>query len=221
MTTPSWNGAVSGLSTLERGRFSGGGAAEPYTEQILELEQLILEVKAASAATAVGQRQLSDKQRNPIKAAISRFARRLGDKKTKKEEKKKEEKESKKSKPLKIPTTALNLTKDSKMELSANNATKVSQMNLPSNKTQVKSKPESLFPRDVDIDFGRSDLTFARRAYRVGSIPSGPYVKLLSQTMDDGSIVLVGREDNEYLLILFLADKFPSDKTKAKKKGRF
>ncbi|KAL7576897.1 hypothetical protein ACA910_006661 [Epithemia clementina (nom. ined.)] len=38
------------------------------------------------------------------------------------------------------------------------------------------------FPKDLDIDFGPKDLSFARKAYRMVHIPKDDYVGILSQT---------------------------------------
>jgi tricorn protease len=68
------------------------------------------------------------------------------------------------------------------------------------------------FPKDMDIDFGPEDLTFARKAYRLASIPQAEYLAIVSQTLDDGSLVLAKIIDGKPLLDLCMAGNFPSDK---------
>ena len=72
------------------------------------------------------------------------------------------------------------------------------------------------FPSDMDIDFGPVDLTFAHRAYRLATVPAANYMTILSQTLDDGSFVLVEveGETNMVLKILFAGD-YPSDEYEA------
>ena len=65
---------------------------------------------------------------------------------------------------------------------------------------------EAEFPKDMDIDFGPVDLTFARRAYRLSNIPAGAYRGIVCQC-PDGSISVV--EDDH--LLMFEAEGFPSD----------
>ena len=71
---------------------------------------------------------------------------------------------------------------------------------------------EAEFAKDMDIDFGPVDLTFARTAYRLSNIPAGKYVGLVCQC-PDGSISVV--EDGH--LVIFEAEGFPSDKYKKTK----
>eukprot|EP00537_Pseudo-nitzschia_pungens_P001009 CAMPEP_0172362114 /NCGR_PEP_ID=MMETSP1060-20121228/5799_1 /TAXON_ID=37318 /ORGANISM="Pseudo-nitzschia pungens, Strain cf. cingulata" /LENGTH=1849 /DNA_ID=CAMNT_0013084539 /DNA_START=224 /DNA_END=5773 /DNA_ORIENTATION=- len=70
---------------------------------------------------------------------------------------------------------------------------------------------EAEFEKDMDIDFGPMDLTFARTAYRLSSIPAGDYDMIVCQN-PSGDILLV---ENSNLLI-FQADEFPSDKYEKK-----
>jgi len=66
---------------------------------------------------------------------------------------------------------------------------------------------EAVFEKDMDIDFGAVDLTFARSAYRLSNIPAGNYAGFVCQC-PDGSLSLV--EDGH--LSIFKAEGFPSDK---------
>jgi tricorn protease len=73
---------------------------------------------------------------------------------------------------------------------------------------------EAVFPKDMDIDFGPVDLSFARTAYRLVNIPEGKYKDILCQIPDDGTLALieeVGEEDDN-VVTFFLPDNFPSDK---------
>lgn len=65
---------------------------------------------------------------------------------------------------------------------------------------------EAVFEKDMDIDFGPVDLTFARTAYLLSNIPEGDYDGIVCQC-PDGSITLV--EDGH--LAIFQAEGFPSD----------
>jgi len=66
---------------------------------------------------------------------------------------------------------------------------------------------EAVFPKDIDIDFGAVDLNFARRAYRLSTIPEGAYNDILCQN-PDGSLILV---KDKKTLEFFVADGYPSD----------
>jgi hypothetical protein len=68
------------------------------------------------------------------------------------------------------------------------------------------------FPKDMDINFGPEDLTFARKAYRLASIPQAGYLTIVSQTLDDGSLVLAKSVDGKLSLDLCVVGDFPSDK---------
>jgi C-terminal processing protease CtpA/Prc len=70
---------------------------------------------------------------------------------------------------------------------------------------------EAVFGKDMDIDFGAVDLTFARRAYRISSIPAGDYNGIVCQC-PDGSLTLL--EDGH--LAIFEAEGFPSDQYEKK-----
>ena len=67
------------------------------------------------------------------------------------------------------------------------------------------------FPKDMDIDFGPVDLSFARNAYRLSRIPEGDYHDIVCQTSDDGSIVLVAEDEKDIVLKVFLVSSYPSD----------
>jgi C-terminal processing protease CtpA/Prc len=69
----------------------------------------------------------------------------------------------------------------------------------------------SPFPQDREIDFGMSqDLSFARRAYRLGNIPEGQYAALF-QPMDDPSIGVIESAGGKSVIKIFSAADFPSD----------
>ena len=70
------------------------------------------------------------------------------------------------------------------------------------------------FPVDMEIDFGSSaDWTLAKEAYRLAMVPKGSYISIVSQTLDDPSLVVVEVDDsfqNLALKVLATAD-YPSD----------
>ena len=71
------------------------------------------------------------------------------------------------------------------------------------------SKPK--FPRDMNISFGGyASLELARNAYRMTQIPKAKYVSIISQTRDDGTLVLAD-VDGGVNLQLFSPMVFPSD----------
>jgi len=77
---------------------------------------------------------------------------------------------------------------------------------------------EADFPKDMDIDFGPVDLSFARQAYRLANIPEGNYLDILCQIPDDGSLVMIENSGgkNGVVLSVFLPDDFPSDQYNSK-----
>ncbi|KAL7576902.1 hypothetical protein ACA910_006666 [Epithemia clementina (nom. ined.)] len=69
------------------------------------------------------------------------------------------------------------------------------------------------FPKDLDIDFGPKDLSFARKAYRMVHIPKDDYVGILSQT-PGGDFALVTSSsggDKDVQIKVFVAKNYPSD----------
>ena len=66
------------------------------------------------------------------------------------------------------------------------------------------------FPKDLDIDFGAKDLSFARTAYRIVHVPKDNYDGILSQTLD-GSFSLVVATGTDILLKVHAAKDHPSD----------
>eukprot|EP00536_Pseudo-nitzschia_multiseries_P002467 jgi/Psemu1/235710/estExt_Genewise1.C_330078 len=76
---------------------------------------------------------------------------------------------------------------------------------------RTRHRRRELFDKDMDIDFGPVDLTFARTAYRLSSIPAGDYDMLVCQN-PSGDILLV--EDSN--LVIFQSDGFPSDQYEKK-----
>ena len=66
------------------------------------------------------------------------------------------------------------------------------------------------FAKEKDIHF-----RFARNSYRVDSIPSGSYVKIVCQLSDDPSLAIVTRTpDNDWKLSLLATVDYPSDHIK-------
>ena len=77
--------------------------------------------------------------------------------------------------------------------------------------TPVDTEKPSPFPQDREIDFGMSqDLSFARRAYRLGNIPEGQYSALF-QPVDDPSIGVIESTGGKSVIKIFSAADFPSD----------
>ena len=73
------------------------------------------------------------------------------------------------------------------------------------------------FVEEALIDFGDkvdTELLFARKAYKIGTIPGGRFTKIVCQLSDDPSLVVIKKDDEgEYLEIVETAD-YPSDETK-------
>ena len=67
------------------------------------------------------------------------------------------------------------------------------------------------FPKDMDIDFGPVDLSFARQAYRLTNIPEANYYEILCQLPDNGGLVVVEAGKKGFALTVFVADDYPSD----------
>ncbi len=65
---------------------------------------------------------------------------------------------------------------------------------------------------DMEFDFGELGLSFARTAYRIPNIPEANYVSIVTQTSDDGSLVLANVVQMSLFVKLFSAGAFPSDK---------
>ena len=149
-----------------RGRFSGGGAAEVFVDDILALEQKLDE---------------DNKKEDGSERRLSRVFQSL--------------------------TRAVNRRRRiRKAEAIPRHLT-----SSPSAAPTADKEAKSPFPKDADIDFGPNDLTFARRAHRMAGIPKGSYLAIVSQTLDDASLVLVAKIDDKLVLQIFSADEFPSD----------
>jgi C-terminal processing protease CtpA/Prc len=74
--------------------------------------------------------------------------------------------------------------------------------------------PPSPFLQDAQLDLSVSDnnLTAARKAYRLARIPKAQYYTIVTQTWDDGSLVLIDQDDDgDKRLKYFSANPFPSD----------
>jgi C-terminal processing protease CtpA/Prc len=79
---------------------------------------------------------------------------------------------------------------------------------------------EDPFPKDAELDLTNEDSDFSlpRKAYRLAHLPRGKYFTILSQTTDDGSLVVIEQNDDTSspILRLFAADSFPSDTFESK-----
>eukprot|EP00977_Amphora_coffeiformis_P005655 scaffold1189_cov194-Amphora_coffeaeformis.AAC.12 len=71
------------------------------------------------------------------------------------------------------------------------------------------------FPVDMEIDFGPKDLSFARRAYRMVNVPESNYYQILSQTEDNGSLILIDASSMVASIKIFSAATYPYDEFKA------
>ena len=78
-------------------------------------------------------------------------------------------------------------------------------------KDEADEASPSQFPKDMNIEFGAEDIAFARTAYRIVHIPEAEYLSIVSQTIDDGSFVLVQHDATAFTLSFFSAGAFPSD----------
>jgi len=77
---------------------------------------------------------------------------------------------------------------------------------VPTTSNETVASP---FPKDAALDLPSSnDLSFARKAYRIAHIPRGTY-SLVSQTQDDGSLLILDEDDDS--LLFYSASAFPSD----------
>jgi C-terminal processing protease CtpA/Prc len=71
-----------------------------------------------------------------------------------------------------------------------------------------------VFPFDQEIDLGPvKDLSVARRAYRMANIPRGKYFAIVSQLLDDATLVVVEADDDfsNWAVKLMATGDFPSD----------
>lgn len=85
----------------------------------------------------------------------------------------------------------------------------------PTSETKPK-EPLNPFPVDIDIEFGLVDLSFARRAYRMVNVPESNYYQILTQTDDNGSLLLVDASKSLVASIkVFSAAAYPYDEFKA------
>lgn len=87
--------------------------------------------------------------------------------------------------------------------------------NRTSSDQPTETPVTSDYPVDMDIDFGPKDLSFARRAYRLTHLPKARYEDIVSQTVDDGSLLVIESSsesaETKYTLHLLSIDAFPSD----------
>ena len=197
------NDSSSGMPPV--GRFVGGGAAELRVDEVLlRQKQLKALLEGSEAASGNARRQLEASNSLPfskilrnLQHRITRSGRRI------------EESIDSDNAPVK--------------DGGESNVTDTQGAEADSSK-QINSAPYALdaaglgdtkpaeFPSDMDIDFGPADLTFARRAYRLATIPAANYMGIICQTQDDGSFVLVEVEGETSLVLdIFFAGDYPSD----------
>jgi C-terminal processing protease CtpA/Prc len=68
------------------------------------------------------------------------------------------------------------------------------------------------FPLDLNIDFGPTDLTFARHAYRLPGIKEGGYIDIVCLTPEASTFVLIEDIGEESVLTVATKNKFQSDR---------
>jgi len=172
-----------GPLTTTRGTFGGGGAAELWVDNILELREFL---EAAQ-----------EKDKTPTRHLLEAAD------KDKKVEKKKAADDNDASAAAADPTDAIIEKKKKKASEEAASA------------PTLESEKPSPFPQDREIDFGTStDLSFARRAYRLGNIPEGEYLTIF-QPVDDPSIGVIEVAAGKSVIKIFSASDFPSDTMEA------
>jgi hypothetical protein len=166
------------------GRFPGGGALELFTDELAAFDKKLKNLANTTTVASEDRRKLRDTSMSLRRALKERRLTRQH---------------------FRSVQRYLNATE-------ADGDDDVSSHGSDSDPLEDEEDGSSQFPVDMDIDFGQADLTFARTAYRLAHIPEGKYINILSQTNDDGSIVLVEVGDAGYNLKVFCTDTFPSDK---------
>mmetsp|Transcript_31117 Transcript_31117/g.63647 ORF Transcript_31117/g.63647 Transcript_31117/m.63647 type:complete len:832 (-) Transcript_31117:183-2678(-) len=85
--------------------------------------------------------------------------------------------------------------------------------NKPTNSTEASDDGHQ-FIVDTPISFGPEKdvgLSFARTSFRIDSIPSGDYVLLVSQLLNDPSLVVVSSTPSGFVVNIFATSDYPSD----------
>jgi C-terminal processing protease CtpA/Prc len=117
-----------------------------------------------------------------------------------------------------LATDRLNATSPSNTSLLAHHATDIAAADKgPANLSNTNATdPDKTFPIDMDIEFGSVGLSFARMAYRLSHVPKGNFISILTQTLDDGSLVLAEDAAAGVQFKVFAADDFPNDRLESK-----
>jgi C-terminal processing protease CtpA/Prc len=207
-----------GPLTYTKGTFGGGGAAELWVDNILALQKF-LEAAQKKEETPTTRRHLAE----AVEAAKKK--KKSDDAKKKKSDTNKASEEKMKAmteSPTQAPTQAPETNKVKATERPTQAPTQAPEKNKvkaatesPTHApTKAEEKP-SKFPQDRDIDFGSSqDLSFARRAYRLGNIPPGQY-KTIIQLADDPSLAVIEIIGGKNVIKIFSTSEFPSDGVEA------
>lgn len=169
------------------GRYPGGAAQEIFFDELNLIDQKIRAMaKAKAGNNTENDQRLLNEQSSSLRRAL------------------------KDGKVNRQHITVINRFLDE----SATNEAEKSQATESNNDTDQKSTTSSRFPSDPDLDFGTVDLAFARTAYRLSRIPKGKYTSIISQTRDDGSLLITEKGEAGLTLHLFSTEPFPSDYVK-------
>jgi len=187
------------------GRFAGGGAMEVFVDDLIALNQAIKDAAADATtnatdgnATDTATDSVSDRRRRAreqvARDVVSHHLR------------------AKRLTPSQLASVQLflneeqpepeDLPKRNQNEEDSNATSDTALIEMADDDDKDENEDEdtlllddSSFPVDMDVDFGPKDLSFARAAYHVARIPKGKYVSILSQTLDDPSLVLIEKPD--------------------------
>ncbi|GKY93424.1 hypothetical protein MPSEU_000309900 [Mayamaea pseudoterrestris] len=178
-----------------RGRFAGGGGLELFVDDSsIALKKVMEEIDEAAEAMAVSGDETRRTARL-LREGTGDLARHLRSRKLQTHE---------------AGSLTRFLRRVAKSLSSKASSISGENVTLPSLDVALDSK----FPKDMAISFGvagsQSGINFARAAYRMTQVPKGKYISIVSQTRDDGTLVLV-EADNGISLQLFSPSAFPSD----------
>jgi len=198
---------------LFRGAYPGGGAAELLVSKLMaeqakmeaEAKEMEAEAKAAIAAAKAGKEDAGGSDGGKQRRAGSKSTRLLA-KDENNDDVNESENDTSTGNPTFAPTIAPTATSTVE-STSAPTATPTAFQSLNSTDT--------LFPVDYEITYGPKNdksYSFARSAYRVVSIPTNRYSGIISQVMDDPSLLLIMQEPGgEATIVIFATEAFPSD----------
>jgi C-terminal processing protease CtpA/Prc len=218
------------------GRFAGGGALELFIDDLGAFKRFVDEIANAVEAAGKGEGDERRRRARYLRAQTDDLVRQLRSRKLKAseaaslhrflmlamDETGRGTKESKTYSNVKdMGKRRVRLTSQNGKPTTSANVSQVSISSVtsptyfPGDENSSLDATESKFPKDMSIDFGKADLSFARKAYRMSHIPKAVYIAVASQTNDDGSLVLVELAGGGVTLKLFSPSTFPSDKVDA------